>query len=530
MPSFLLAASTTESASSRTSTSLYETELSDSEREQPLAVSQTIAEETGISFDALVDRLLALPLDKSDHKFPGFFLALYRKFAAPGQLLESIVVRFEGLNRSEPAYMLRAVGQLRHLTVLVRWLHTYPGDFAHSHTLRRIKTFIGKIEKDRLFAKAAQMMTQDLECVVENDDTGWACNDENRNTSSVRAEDEWSYNGSLFLDDPTYDSEIGGQHSRDGSKTDDRTLHSHNSKDSRHKHKVERVPGASNLVPTPCLTLSKSLWRTLLNTPDEDIAREMTITDWALFSSLQPRDLVRHVSLAAEQKAQCKDLIKVGRMIDNFNYVRDWVINFILLREKPKHRTIMLAKMMQVARKVRDLNNYNSLGAILAGVHSTPVQRLQLTKELIPSDVNKDWMKLEILMSHTRSFTSYRLAWDNSSGQRIPYLPLPIRDLVGAQSGNKTFVGEPQNARINWRKFEVMGHILAGIERAQQVPYNLGPCNDDVRALILQAKIIRDDDVSVDNTSSIEETLTKSRPFMNAVCNWKRTEPARNGD
>ncbi|KAH0114534.1 hypothetical protein KCU82_g23817, partial [Aureobasidium melanogenum] len=51
--------------------------------------SEAPSDERGYSFDNLVDRLLKLPKSKADSRFGSVFLALYRTFAAPGQLLEA---------------------------------------------------------------------------------------------------------------------------------------------------------------------------------------------------------------------------------------------------------------------------------------------------------------------------------------------------------------------------------------------------------------------------------------------------------
>ncbi len=190
----------------------------------------------------------------------------------------------------------------------------------------------------------------------------------------------------------------------------------------------------------------------------------------------------------------------------------------------------MLEKWMRIARQVRKLNNYNSLGAVIAGIKGTAVHRLIATRDLVPQAVNHDFLKLDILMGPQKSHFAYRLAWENSSGERIPYIPLYRRDLVSASEGSSTFVGDKNKAvptfsphpgtsvfagaagsrdnkeappsgvvgkeRINWRKFEIMGDVVVGIQRAQGTPYpNWSKC-EEVRNLILDVKISKDDDVS----------------------------------
>lgn len=141
------------------------------------------------------------------------------------------------------------------------------------------------------------------------------------------------------------------------------------------------------------------------------------------------------------------------------------------------------------------MNNYNSLGAVIAGVKGTAVHRLGQTRELVSQQAQREFMRLEILMGTQKSHFAYRLAWDNTTTERIPFLPLHRRDLVSAETGNPTFVGEDQD-RINWRKFEIMGDVIVGIQRSQGTTYPNISRNMDIQRLILDCKFSKDDDVS----------------------------------
>lgn len=145
-------------------------------------------------------------------------------------------------------------------------------------------------------------------------------------------------------------------------------------------------------------------------------------------------------------------------------------------------------------QKLRRQNNYNSLGAVIAGINGTPVHRLNQTRELVPLSVQKEFMRLVILMGTQKSHFAYRLAWDNSFSERIPFLPLHRRDLVSAEEGNKTFVGE-NKSRINWKKFEIMGEVLLAIQRSQRTPYPPLQKNEEVQRLLLDTKLSNDEDV-----------------------------------
>ncbi|KAF1991343.1 ras GEF [Aulographum hederae CBS 113979] len=474
--------------------------------------------ETGYTFDQLVDRLLVQPLSKGDNKFAAIFLALYRKFAAPGQLLDAILKRFDHVDKVKDPQMIKTIAQLRHLAILEQWVSWYPGDFAHPTTRRKILKFVGKVANTRIFSIAAREISADLDMVIEDDDTDWAECDRNREAASPHLEKGAA---SLSLTDETPDHveqvskgfsslsslKFGVENQTSLSflsPTSGRSPSGSTSSSSQTMlNAVEHAQRqARTLTPAPKITLTKIQWHTLIEIPDEVIAKEITRIDWLMFASIRPRDLVRQVSLSNEQKKKCRSLDNVNRMIDHFNHLAYWVTNFILIRDKPKHRALMLEKFMRVARKLRELNNYNALGAMLAGLKSTCIHRLANTRDLIPQPVAKDFMKLEILMGTQKSHFAYRLAWENSSGERIPYIPLHLRDLVSAREGNKTYMCDEDGVeirgtgeRINWRKFEIMGEVIVGVQRAQGVPYEKMGKEEVVRGLLLDVKLVKDDEV-----------------------------------
>lgn len=498
--------------------------------------SELPSDENGYTFDQLVDRLLAQPMDKKDSKFVSMFLALYRKFATPGQLLEAILKRFEALKRRAPP-VIRIIAQLRYLNILQQWTSYYPGDFAYPTTRRTLRRFATALAGNREFAVAATEILHDYEAVTEDDDTDWACSDR------LRAQTEQIPTFHTVLDEDSEDDDFakalghmsmsserlsvarssttGNSRSTQGTYSSTQTL-------LQQVEQNERL--ARHLVPNPIKPLTKIQWRQFMEESEESIARELTRIDWIMFSSIRPRDLIRHVSMNAEDKKKFKSLENVTRMTDHFNHLHFLVQHYILMRDKHRHRALMLEKWMKVARELRKVNNYNSLGAVLAGINSTAVHRLAATRELVPQQANLDYMKLEILMGQSQSYKCYRLAWDNSARERLPYLPLHRRDLVTASEGNATFVtdktkqpevftphpgtsvslgvagsrnsreappgGVTGKERINWKKFELMGDVIFRVQRAQGTPYPMWRQNDEIKNLILDIKIMKDEEVS----------------------------------
>lgn len=145
-------------------------------------------------------------------------------------------------------------------------------------------------------------------------------------------------------------------------------------------------------------------------------------------------------------------------------------------------------------QKLRQLNNYNSLGAVVAGINGTAVHRLAQTRELVPHQAQKQFMRLEILMGTQKSHFAYRLGWANTSSERIPFLPLHRRDLVLAEDGNRTYL-DAEKTRINWKKFEIMGEVVITIQKSQSTPYPTILRNEELQRLVLDGRFAKDDDV-----------------------------------
>ncbi|KAK6597664.1 ras guanyl-nucleotide exchange factor [Botrytis cinerea] len=456
----------------------------------------------GVTFDDLVDRLLGQQMSKADVNFSEIFLCLYRKFAAPGELFDAVLSRLTRLGEDKNIhYLTRTTTQLRIITVVAKWVSGYPGDFASLSTSRKLDGFINQLASDPVFAAAAQEMRAQLQSrVVEDDDTGWARTDadvdnEQANESApvspttTRADSKGGYETdvtTLAPEDDLSDMELKG--SRGESLFSARTSQPDFSAPA-FLAVEDYEKEAAKLTPKGILPLSKDRYHMFMEISNADLADEMTRIDWVMFSSIRLRDLVRHVSLSLNQK------------------------------EKSKHRAQILEKFMNIALRLRQLNNYNGLAAVLAGINGTAIHRLTQTRNLVPADVQKRFARLVLLMGTQKSHFAYRLAWENSPLPRIPFIPLTRRDLVSAEEGSRTFVGA-NGERINWKKFEVLSEVILPIMKSQTEPYPKLIYNDKVRELILDCLIPTDDEdiyqrsLQVESASGAAEPVKKKFPWF----------------
>lgn len=460
----------------------------------------------GLSFDDLVDRLVALRLSKADNNFADVFLCLYRKFAAPGELFSAILTRLDRVREDRTAhYLTKTATQLRIIEVVAIWVSVYPGDFARPATRKNLEDFIRHLTTEPIFAIAAQQMRRNMDFnVAEDDDTGWATADEADDHIANMILSKDSSESGPIVDRPSLEDAGEEKASRTSDSSSVERASNVGSQFQFHSFE-EYEREAQMLEPADHLPMNKFRYHIFMDIPDDDIADEITRIDWIMFSSIRIRDFVRHVSLSWSEKEKCTSLRNVNRYVNHFNHIAKWVANMVLLRDKAKHRAQILEKFMNIALKLRQLNNYNGLASVLAGINGTAIHRLAQTRSMVSAEVQKRFARLVILMGTQKSHFAYRLAWENSPLPRIPFMPLHRRDLVSAEEGSRTFVG-PKGDRINWRKFEVLGEVLLPIMKSQGTAYPNLAKHDMARELILACRLPADDEDIYQRSLQVESS------------------------
>ena len=330
------------------------------------AVIQEGKNHTGVGFDELVDRLLSQATSKADVRFAAIFLCLYRQFCAPSTLLDAIIFRFECLNQNISHQTARVTAQLRHLNVVAQWITEYPDDFADSLTRDKITRLISALAGHRPFGMAIKELRNHLDAVCEDDEPARACSNTSKHGTNTKERFQDKPSTQSIASTAPIITEDGGlkrnpdKRASSTSKRDSATpsTSSNNGNPSSRSTATSQpmlscVEGsqrqASLPTPNPRTNLCKAHWHFFMNLPDEDIAQELTRIDWALFSSIRSRDLVKRVGLCVEDKDKRGSLENISPMINQFNHVAFWITNIVLLRDKPKHRAKALEKCMAVA-------------------------------------------------------------------------------------------------------------------------------------------------------------------------------------
>ena len=292
-------------------------------------------------------------MSRADRDFQMIFLCFYRKFAAPTDLLNSILSKFDKVDSEESIFLLQMNDKLRILQRLHCWVWECPGDFADLSTRHAAIDFARSIENNRTFAGMAKDMIAILEGNIEDEDAMWGKKDTDSHRISMPSYlmHNSSRKGSIvatasFISNGSDESSFANL-----STTERVRKESYASVSPR----LDGLSGTMNMTPLlenmPQMSPQaiKEQYSVFIELSDEDIAHELTRIDWLLFSRIKPRDIVRHVSVPAGEKDRMKSLKYVNRLIRHFNHIAYWVASIILERPKPKHRAKALEKFMNIA-------------------------------------------------------------------------------------------------------------------------------------------------------------------------------------
>ncbi|ETE57499.1 hypothetical protein L345_16783, partial [Ophiophagus hannah] len=118
------------------------------------------------------------------------------------------------------------------------------------------------------------------------------------------------------------------------------------------------------------------------------------------------------------------------RAITLFNSISQWVQVMILKRPTPQQRAEVFTKFIHVTQKLRQLQNFNTLMAIVGGLCHSTIARLKETHALLPSEVAKVLAEMTELLSSSGNYGAYRRAYADCKDFKIPIVGVHLKDLV----------------------------------------------------------------------------------------------------
>ncbi|KAG0191355.1 hypothetical protein DFQ28_000368 [Apophysomyces sp. BC1034] len=230
---------------------------------------------------------------------------------------------------------------------------------------------------------------------------------------------------------------------------------------------LKKLVPAAMTGPNPIMPKNMSRIR-LLETDALELARQLSILDFKLYSSIRPIECLGKAW--SREDAQGNIATNVKQSIDYCNRLTAWVTGSILVYNEAKKRVGLIKYWAQVANRCRMLNNYNTCMAIISAFDNSAVGRLKKTWELVGSRTNQILSGIRKLMGSNRNFTEYREMIHSVNPPCIPFLGIYLQDLTFIEDGNPDYLKKSNNL-INFAKQQKAAESIREIKQFQSPPY-----------------------------------------------------------
>jgi hypothetical protein len=205
-----------------------------------------------------------------------------------------------------------------------------------------------------------------------------------------------------------------------------------------------------------------------------EMARQFTIIESRLFCSIQAEELL---ALEWTKKSDSK-AVNVKAMSTLSTDLANLVADTILHLEDAKKRAAIIKQWVKIAAKCLELNNYDSLMAIICSLNSSMVMRLKRTWELVSVKTKARLEELKTITDVGRNYAVLRQRLHNHVAPCIPFVGIYLTDLTFIDVGNGTTrqlpgeSGQEGVSVINFDKHMKTAKIIGQLQ-SFQVPYRL---------------------------------------------------------
>ncbi|XP_006883095.1 PREDICTED: RAS guanyl-releasing protein 1 isoform X2 [Elephantulus edwardii] len=225
-----------------------------------------------------------------------------------------------------------------------------------------------------------------------------------------------------------------------------------------------------------------------------------------LFDHLEPEELSEHltylefksfrrISFSDYQNYLVNSCVKenptMERSIALCNGISQWVQLMVLSRPTPQLRAEVFIKFIQVAQKLHQLQNFNTLMAVIGGLCHSSISRLKETSSHVPHEINKVLGEMTELLSSCRNYDNYRRAYGECTHFKIPILGVHLKDLISLYEAMPDYL---EDGKVNVHKLLALYNHISELVQLQEVAPPLEANKDLVHLLTLSLDLYYTED------------------------------------
>ncbi|KAJ5095270.1 Guanine-nucleotide dissociation stimulator CDC25 [Penicillium argentinense] len=211
---------------------------------------------------------------------------------------------------------------------------------------------------------------------------------------------------------------------------------------------------------------------TILDFDPLELARQLTLKASPIFCSILPEELL-DTEWARKSGSLAVNVRASSTLSTDLTHL---VADSILHLEEPKKRAAIIKHWAKIASKCLELNNYDSLMAIICSLNSSAIARLHRTWEIVSQKTKATVVQLSTVMDSGRNYAVLRQRLQNTVPPCLPFVGTYLTDLTFTDHGNPSLRSLPTDdgntAVINFDKHMKTARIISELQRFQH-PYRL---------------------------------------------------------
>ncbi|XP_030879374.1 ras guanyl-releasing protein 3 isoform X3 [Leptonychotes weddellii] len=246
-----------------------------------------------------------------------------------------------------------------------------------------------------------------------------------------------------------------------------------------------------------------------------------------LFDHLEPIELAEHLTFLEHKSFRrisftdyqsyvihgcLENNPTLERSIALFNGISKWVQLMVLSKPTPQQRAEVITKFINVAKKLLQLKNFNTLMAVVGGLSHSSISRLKETHSHLSSEVTKNWHEMTELVSSSGNYCCYRRAFADCEGFKIPILGVHLKDLIAV---HVIFPDWTEDNKVNIVKMHQLSVTLSELVSLQNASHHLEPNMDLINLLTLSLDLYHTEDDIYKLSLVLEPRNSKSSVFRN---------------
>ena len=241
---------------------------------------------------------------------------------------------------------------------------------------------------------------------------------------------------------------------------------------------------------------------TFLETPPEEVARQIAAVEWELWQRIRLPEFVNKAWSGPDKDTVAANVIA---MIRESNQRMNWVCCELLAHSDLKTRGLALNRLVAVAEHSLRLQNYNAVLEIYAALQMSAVFRLKQTWALLTPHSLETMDTLKHLWGGEGNWANLREKLATVAPPCIPYLGLFLTDMTFIADGNPSTI--PGTDLINFGKWRTVAAVLKTVARFQKVPITFAHV-PEIRAFLAVPPAL-DEDQQWDRSSALEDSKKK---------------------